>query len=111
MKASNRFGLRLRALRVARNLTQEALAAKIGRSTDAISNLERGKSLPNFETIELLCDAFRIEPKQLFDFAPSHMTQRQTSLLETLLATAYELPEADLELAVEQVLAIRKRGR
>jgi transcriptional regulator with XRE-family HTH domain len=111
MKDSNRFGLRLRALRVARNLTQEALAAKLGRSTDAVSNLERGKSLPNFETIELLCNALGIEPKQLFDFAPSHMSPRQTKLIDTLLATAYELPEADLELAVEQVQAIRKRGR
>jgi transcriptional regulator with XRE-family HTH domain len=52
------FGTLLRRSRQAAALSQEALAARAGVSTDAVSTLERGKrSLPRLETAGLLADA------------------------------------------------------
>lgn len=62
------FGVRLKQLRKEKKLTQEELAVRIGRSVDALSNIERGKSLPNFTTIEQLAQALDVPLKNLFDF-------------------------------------------
>lgn len=55
-------------MRKARNLTQEQLAEMIDRSQDAISNIERGISLPNFETLERLAIALNVGTRDFFDF-------------------------------------------
>ena len=55
------FGERLRRLRVAATLSQEALAERAGLSRNGISNLERGRSpAPRLETVRLLADALRL---------------------------------------------------
>ena len=111
MNSTNRLGQRLKAIRTARKLTQEALAARMGRSVDAISNLERGKSLPNFQTIELLSQSLDIDLKTLFDFGGPEMPKRKAVLVEKLVSLAHGLSDADLELAVEQIQAIKNRSR
>src|SRR5262245_37472093 len=62
------FGALLKRQRLARGLTQEALAERAGLSAVAISNLERGvNSAPRKETMRLLADAL-----QLSDFERAH---------------------------------------
>ncbi|MEP9373860.1 helix-turn-helix transcriptional regulator [Mesorhizobium sp. KR1-2] len=109
MSVKTQLGQRLKAIRKQKGLTQDQLAERMGRSVDAISNIERGKSLPSFETIELLCDTLGIELKRLFDFEERKLSPRHTQLSEELQAVARELSLSDLELAVEQVKAIRRR--
>lgn len=46
-------GANVRAARLACGLTQEDLAERINRSTETVSNIERGKNPPSLET---LCD-------------------------------------------------------
>ncbi len=59
------FGALLREFRVGARLSQEALAERATVSTDAISALERGVSkAPQRETLALIVDALRLEPKQ-----------------------------------------------
>jgi DNA-binding XRE family transcriptional regulator len=48
------IAIKLRTIRKDRKLTQEELAALIGRSVDAISNIERGKGLPSLGTLEAI---------------------------------------------------------
>lgn len=108
MDSRARFALRLRSLRKAAAFTQEELAARVGRSVDAISNLERGKSLPNFETIELLAASLSVPIKTLFDFDEHSELNRRGQLIEELQAVAVMLAESDLELAVDQVRAIQR---
>lgn len=109
MDTKSRLGLRLKAIRKEKKLTQDELAARIGRSVDALSNLERGKSLPSFHTIELLCRALNIPLKSLFDFEEASLPHRKAQLLEELLSLARKMPEADLELAVEQIRVLGRR--
>ncbi len=111
MDTKTRLGLRLKAIRKEKKLTQDELAARMGRSVDALSNLERGKSLPNFTTIELLCQALNIPLKNLFDFEEASLPRRKAQLLEELQSIARGLSDADLELAIEQIRALSRRSK
>lgn len=59
------FGVRLKALRKSRGLTQKELAIKINAKHTAISNWENGQNYPDVDTIELICGALDISPNQL----------------------------------------------
>jgi transcriptional regulator with XRE-family HTH domain len=63
-----KFGKKLRFFRRQKDLTQEQLAEAIGVSVEFISNIERGINAPSFETLEKLCEALQLLPKELFDF-------------------------------------------
>jgi transcriptional regulator with XRE-family HTH domain len=57
------FGVLLRRHRVAAALSQEALAARAGLSTRAVSDLERGvKNRPYLDTVRRLAEALGLEP-------------------------------------------------
>jgi len=64
----NKFGVRLRTLRIQRQMTQEQLAAAANISVDFLSLVERGKNSPAFPNIESLAKALRIPVKELFKF-------------------------------------------
>ncbi len=59
------FGTLLRRYRLAAGLTQEALAARAGLSTRAVSDLERDPTrLPRLESVALLADALALTAAQ-----------------------------------------------
>lgn len=62
-----RFGVHLRKLRLARQLTQEQLAELCGLSADAIRRIERGAFSPSLDTIRKLCAGLRISFRTLFE--------------------------------------------
>ena len=59
------LGLRIRAHRLERRLTQEQLAEKLDRSVEAVSNLERGLSLPNPATLHRLAAVLDVPAEDL----------------------------------------------
>ncbi len=67
-----RFGALLKRKRLARGLTQEALAELAGLSAHAISDLERGvNSAPRKETLRLLADALQLSDEERAHFETS----------------------------------------
>ncbi len=66
MVKNRQIGLRVRAHRLERRLTQEQLAAMVGRSVETISNLERGISLPNEATLRRLARSLDVALEDLF---------------------------------------------
>jgi len=56
------FGSRLRQLRLAAGLSQQELARKANLTQQAISQVERGGSQPNWDTVCRLAGALRITP-------------------------------------------------
>jgi transcriptional regulator with XRE-family HTH domain len=62
-----RFGRHIRSCRLARGLTQEALAEASGLSADTIRRLERGSFSPSFDTLRKLCGAFDMLLSTLFE--------------------------------------------
>jgi len=62
------LGLRIKALRDDRDLTQEQLAELIGKSVDTVSSIERGKSAPGFATAFDIAKALGVSYVDLFDW-------------------------------------------
>ena len=64
----NKFGARLRTLRIQKQMTQEQLAAAANISVDFLSLVERGKNSPSFPNIERLAQALGVPVRELFKF-------------------------------------------
>ena len=65
----NRFGARLRYLRLAQGLTQEALAAEAGLEFSQIGRIERGIINTSLSTVFILANTLHVDVRDLFDFA------------------------------------------
>jgi len=63
-----RFGQRLKAIRVARKMSQEEFAELIGISVDFLSLIERGINAPSFENIDAFSAQLQIPISELFSF-------------------------------------------
>lgn len=61
------FGLRVQELRRQRELTQEQLAERIGKSTYTVSNIENGRLSTRIETASKLSEALGVSLADLFE--------------------------------------------
>lgn len=61
-------GQNIKILRKVRNITQEDLAGIIGIHSRQLSKIETGEHFPSCRTLEKICIALDIQPKELFDF-------------------------------------------
>lgn len=62
------LGSNLKIIRKARGITQEDLAGIIGIHSRQLSKIETGEHFPSCKTLEKLCMALDLSPKDLFDF-------------------------------------------
>ncbi|MCW7548102.1 transcriptional regulator [Photorhabdus luminescens] len=62
------FGQRVRYIRIASGMSQEAFADKCGLDRTYISGIERGVRNPTLEVINVIASGLQIELKDLFDF-------------------------------------------
>jgi transcriptional regulator with XRE-family HTH domain len=65
MEASKAFGLAIRKLRIARDLTQEELGFESELTRAYISSIELDQKLPSITTIEKLAKAFDLSLSEL----------------------------------------------
>jgi transcriptional regulator with XRE-family HTH domain len=63
-----RFGTRLKAIRLERRLTQEQFAELVGISVDFLSLIERGINAPSFEVQEKVAGRLEMPVRELVDF-------------------------------------------
>ncbi|KXS31504.1 MAG: XRE family transcriptional regulator [Candidatus Gallionella acididurans] len=61
-----RFGKRVKALRLASGISQEAFADKCGYARSYMSRIERGLANPSLDAVEVLAVALKVEAKELF---------------------------------------------
>ena len=111
MSLQHRFAARVKEIRRKRRLTQQQLAEKIDRSTNAISSLERGVSLPTFETLERLAEALNVPVREFFDSDGAESDPKREALLMTLKMSARILSTDDIEFAIGLLDLIAKRER
>jgi putative transcriptional regulator len=103
MSATKRFGIALRELRKQRGLTQEELAVKIDRSTDSVSQLERGINEPSFETLYRLSEALQVPAAFLLSLPDQNVTDQKYELVANGTAILLDLSERDLKIAIQQL--------
>ena len=68
LSLKHKFGRRVKLLREAEKLTQEDLGGLCNRSTETISNIERGVNGPRFDLLEKLAKHLHCQVKELFIF-------------------------------------------
>ncbi len=105
MDSKSRFGIQLRSIRKRRGLTQEQLAELIERSVDAVSNMERGVSLPGYETLRRLADRLDVPLAELSEAmsADGADDPERVELLARLGDLGRALDTRSLRIAVEHL--------
>jgi len=100
------IGQRVRLARQRAGLTQEDLAARISRTVESISNIERGLQEPNFRTMQNLAMALDIPVIEFFEFSEDSSSSDERRQLEFQLRDiGRRLSDRDLAIAVTQLQA------
>ena len=79
------FGLRIRELRKAQGLSQEALAEKAELHPTYIGGVERGERNLSFDSIVKIAHAFGLSLNELFGFNVKHPTTQNELLTAEIL--------------------------
>lgn len=61
------FGMRLKAIRTKKKLSQAAVATRAGLSREYVNKIERGRYDPPLSTITALAKALKVRPGSLLD--------------------------------------------
>jgi len=100
----NEIGIRVKSARNMRGMTQAELADTIDKSFETISNLERGKTAPNFNTLSEIASALNVDIKFFFEFESNGNSPHRSRLLGELNATTLSVDDGKLAL----ILALAK---
>ncbi|WP_426313810.1 helix-turn-helix domain-containing protein [Methylobacterium fujisawaense] len=92
------IGLRVKRSREAAGLTQEKLAELIDRSKEAVSNIERGVSLPGLDTIQTICEVTNVPMNSIID--DTSESSANSDLRARLNATFSNLSDYNKQLIV-----------
>lgn len=98
-----RLGQRVKKLRKAKKLSQEALAEKVNKSVDTISNIERGIFPPRIETALEIAQALEIPLHELFQINDVPAGDKaKADLLDEIYNMLKEQPNELLKFTLEQ---------
>lgn len=101
------LGARLRAARKRARLTQEELAARVGKTPESISNIERGQQLPALDTLLALCEALRVTVMEVLDLDPAIEEPYRAELIAKFADFARSLDDRDVAIATNLFQAMR----
>ncbi|GLS29425.1 Helix-turn-helix domain-containing protein [Mesorhizobium albiziae] len=79
MNIAEIFAANLRAVRVARGISQAKLANSAGLNTKYVGRLERGRQSPALTTVAAIADALSIEPAEFIAHDPSRVIKLASS--------------------------------
>lgn len=86
------FGVRLRALRVARRITQKELAEQLGLTKSVVSAYETGMRYPSYDILVKISSLFHVSTDYLLGNAPQPglsvegLSERDCELVRMLIA-------------------------
>jgi transcriptional regulator with XRE-family HTH domain len=105
MDAKHRLGLRIKALRTHKGLSQEEIAERVERSVDAISKIERGISLPGIDTLIRLSEPLGVTVPELLEpiWQEGTVDPVRADLELALMQLARSLDDRSLRIAVAQM--------
>jgi len=91
--SAKQFGANLKAIRRGQGVSQPEVAKSAGVSTQVISNLERGTSIPSIDTLCKIARGLGVDARELFNagLPNKRRSASQASKLIELMATFDEL--------------------
>lgn len=104
METKKLIGLRVRELRRAKDMSQEAMAEKVGISSKYVSSIERGKENPTLDTFIGLAKALNVDILELFNF--SHEGKSKKDLKEFILNQIKGSDEERLKISAKIIKAL-----
>lgn len=87
------FGRRVKYYRDLKNFTQEYLAELVNLEQVSLSNIERGKSHPSFETMYRLAIVLGVKPHQLYMVEPPIPVQDMAKEISAAMSVDKNLAE------------------
>lgn len=100
---SKALGQRVQQVRRLRGLSQEELAEKINRSSDMVSDFERGLNSTRIETLVTIAKALDMSMSELFEFMPpvADKDREQRKLLDSLMQLLQPYDEATIRTIIQ----------
>lgn len=102
------LGRQVKAAREAKRLTQEQLAGLVERTPEALSNIERGHSVPSLDTLEKLSIHLDVPIAEFFEAAKAMVgkSPRRVGLETDARQVIKRLSDMNLEIALKQLKAL-----
>lgn len=107
------IGVRVKAARQARGLTQEQLADMVGKSVETVSNIERGAMLTGIDTLQRIARSLDVSISYFFEGADDARQVGRGRLEDEqrLMTLGQQLAPDDLRLALSLLeTLLRHRG-
>jgi transcriptional regulator with XRE-family HTH domain len=109
------FGLKIKKLRKSKRLAQKALAIAIGKSTETVSNIERGVHSPRMSTVFDIAAALEVEVRDLFLIRSTTLgTKEKEAIMEKIFDLLKDRPAYFLNSTLNQIhvlIALEEKGR
>ena len=105
-----RLGAHLRALREARQLTQEGLAERVGLDPSHVANLERGKSAPSVAALLKLADALAVPPSAMLGALDAAPAPADEGGRQDLIGVLRACTAGELRFLVDLLPVLRQHG-
>ena len=92
------IGLRVKTARQQQGMTQAQLAEAIDKAFETISNIERGKTAPNFSTLYDIASVLGLPMREFFDVDEEHLTDARQGLLMQINTMISQMDDRQLNL-------------
>ncbi len=70
------IGQKIKKIRELKNLKQDYIAQKVGLSTTAFGNIERGTSDVSFKNLEKIANSLEVSPQDILNFPDSYHIEK-----------------------------------
>ena len=95
------IGLRVKAARTQKGLTQPQLAEAIDKAFETISNIERGKTAPNFSTLSDIANVLGLPMRDFFGVEDVDITDARQRLLMQMNSLISNMDDRQLNLLLK----------
>ena len=102
------IGLRVKAARTQKGLTQPQLAEAIDKAFETISNIERGKTAPNFSTLADIANVLGLPMREFFDVDDVDVSDGRQRLLMSINTLISQMDERQLGLLLKLGQVLRE---
>ena len=103
---NNELGNKIKAWRKQRKLTQEEFAFKIGRSTEAVSMIERGINNPSPETVEAMSKVLGVPKHEFYRTSSDDSKNKRQQMIDKSTGILYNFDDKNLRIALKVLEAL-----